>query len=325
MKFPTAVARTLVACMLVSLVGVAVAQQAYPSKPIRLISPNPPGGGTSSLGRLVGLKLTEHWGQQVILDNRPGGNGFIGGEALAKSPPDGHTLMVMTSTHIITPSLFPAPYDPINDFAPVATLAVTEELLVLHPSVPANNLKEFIAYAKSKPGELNYGSSGAGAVTRLAGALFDIMTGTKMQNIAYKGTGQALTDLLGGQVQLTFTNTISVTPHIKSGKLKAIAITGERRSSVLPQVPTFTEAGLTGFDPKAWYGILAPARTPKGIVDKLSTEIARILAMPDIADRLSGEGADPFISTPEQFAALMRTDMAKFAQIIKTANIKPDQ
>lgn len=325
MKSLTVIARILVASLLASFAGLAAAQQTYPSKTIRFISPNPPGGGTSSLGRLVGLKMTEHWGQQVILDNRPGGNGFIGGEALAKSPPDGHTLMVISNTHVITPSLFPAPYDPINDFAPVATLASAEELLVLHPSVPANNLKEFIAYAKSRPGELNYGTSGAGAITRLAGALFDIMTGTKMQNIAYKGTGQALTDLLGGQVQLAYTNTITVTPHIKSGKLKAIAITGEKRSASLPQVPTFIESGLQGFDPKAWYGVVAPAGTPKPVVDKLSTEIARILAMPDIKERLEGEGADPFISTPEQFAALLKAEMAKFAQIIKTANIKPDQ
>ena len=277
------------------------------------------------MGRLIGQKLTESWGQQVILDNRPGGNGYIGGDSLAKSPPDGHTLMVMTTTFVITPALYPPPYDPIKDFAAVATLTKSELVLVGHPSVLANSLQEFIALAKSKPGQLNYGSSGSGSMTRLAGAFFDMMTGTRMQNISYKGTGQAMTDLLGGQVQLTFSVPPPIIPHVAAGRLKAIAVSGESRLSALPQVPTFGEAGLPGFDVTGWYGLLAAAGTPKAIIDKQSTEIARILAMPDMREKISAQGMDPFIATPEKFAAMIREDLVKYAKIIKTANIKTDE
>lgn len=310
--------------MLMAFAGSALAQLPYPNKPIRIISSNPPGGGTTIIGRLVGQLLTESWGQPVLLDNRPGGNGFIGGEAVRKSPPDGHSIMVMTTTHIISPLLFAAPYDPIKDFAAVASLTKSELLLVVHPSVPSNNLREFIALARTKPGLLNYGSSGAGAITRLAAAFFEILTGTSMQNIPYKGTGQAMIDLLGGQIQVSFSVPAPAIPHVLTGKLKAIAVSGESRLSALPQVPTLTEAGLPGFDVSFWYGFIAPAGTPKPIIDKLSTEIARILAMPDTREKIVALEMDPFISTPEQFAALLKADMAKFAKIIQTANIKAD-
>jgi tripartite-type tricarboxylate transporter receptor subunit TctC len=324
-KYTNAPMRLLAAGILMASAVCATAQQAYPNKPIRFISPNPPGGGTSIIGRLVGQKFTDSWGQQVILENRPGGNGFIGGEALAKSPPDGHTLMVITSTFVITPALYPPPYDPIRDFAAVATLTNSELLLLVHPSVPANNLREFIALAKAKPGQLNYGSSGSGAITRLAGAFFDMMTGTRMQNISYKGTGQAMTDLLGGQVQLSFSVPPPAIPHVQAGKLRAIAVSGESRLSSLPQVPTFTEAGLSGFDVSSWYGLVAPAGTPKAVIDKLSAEIAKILVMPDIKEKIDAQGQDPFISTPERFAEIMKRDLAKYAKIIKDANIKTDE
>jgi len=322
MKTFTTIARLLSAGALIAVAGAAVAQQSYPSKPIRFIIPFPAGGPTEPLVRLVAQKLTESWGQPAIVEFRPGGNTIIGTEAVAKSPPDGYTIMQMSITHVVLPLLFPTPYDGIKDFAPVATLASTEYLLVLHPSVPANTLQEFIALAKSRPGQLNHSAAGNGTITHLGSELFISMAGVKIQNIPYKGAGPALTDLLGGQVQLSFQNPTSSIPHIKTGRLKAIAITGETRSSLLPQVPTFTEAGLPGFELTLWFGVLAPAGIPTPVVDKLAAEIAKILVMPDVKEKLLSQGLDPLISTPEQFAARMRADTAKYARIIKASNIK---
>jgi len=323
--FFTVAARTLTAGLLIALAGPAAAQQAYPSKPIRIIVAFPPGGGIDIAARLVGQKLTESWGQQVIVDNRPGGNTVIGTEALAKSPPDGYTLLAMSVTHVINALLIPnLPYDSLKDFAPVATLANTASVLVLHPSVPANNLQELIALAKSRPGQLNQASTGSGGVGHLAIELFNIIAGVKMQRVPYKGGVQSIIDLTGGQVQMAIQPPIFVIPHIKSGKLRALAISGEARSPTLPQVPTFTEAGLPGYDVKIWWGVLAAAGTPQPIVDKLSTEIAKILATPDIKEKLDSQGVVPFLSTPDQFAALMKADTAKWARVIKTANIKLD-
>ncbi len=319
MKSFGAMARTAVVGVLMALAGAAAAQQAYPVKPIRFILPYAAGGNTSVLARLIGQKLTESWGQQLIVDNRAGGNTIIGTEALTKAPPDGYTILMTTATHTI---LNPVPYDPIKDFAPVATLTSSEKVLVIHPSLPANNLREFIALAKSKPGELNYSSPGAGGVQHLAGELFNLLAGVKMQHIPYKGGGQAVTDLIAGEVQLSFQNSIAVIAHIKSGRLRGIAVSGETRLASLPQIPTFTEAGLPGFGVNTWFGILAPAGTPKEIIDKLSKEIARILNLPDIRHRLAALEMYPFISTPEQFAALMKADMAKYAKVIKAANIQ---
>jgi len=322
MNFSTAVARILTAGMLIAIAGLAAAQQAYPSKSIRFIVPFPPGGTTDQLARLVGQKLTESWDQQVIVDNRPGGNTIIGSEALVKSPADGYTILLTSIAHVIVPSLLPTPYDAIKDFAAVATIASNELVLVLHPSVPANTLQELIALAKSRPGQLNYASTGSGTINHLAGELLNIRTGIKLQHIPYKGAAPALVDLIGGQVQMFINHPIAVIPYIRSGKVKAISISGESRLSVLPQVPTFSEAGLPGFDLKNWAGVAAPAATPKAIIDKLSAEIARILNLPEVKEKLVGQGMDPFISTPEQAAALMKADMAKFVRIIKTANIK---
>jgi len=277
------------------------------------------------MARLIGQKLTESWGQQVIVDNRPGGNTIIGTEALAKSAPDGYTMSLATSTFVISPHLVPSlPYDSFKDFAPVATLASSEFVLVLNASVPANNLQEFIALAKSRPGGLNCASTGTGSANHLASEFFNMLAGIKTQHIPYKGGGPALTDLLGGLVQMAFNPPLAYLPHIKSGRLKAIAISGESRHPSLPQVPTFTEAGLPGYSIGYWIGVLAPTGTPKAIIDKLSTEIGRILAMPDIKEKIAVQGMDSFISTPEQFAALMKADMAKWGKVIKTAGIKPE-
>ena len=301
----------------------ASAQQAYPSKPIRFIVPFPPGGSTDPTARMIAQKLTEKWGQPVIVDNRPGGNTVIGTEAVAKAASDGYTILLATTPFVTSPSLLPfLPYDPIKDFDAVATIAKNRHVLVLNPSVAANTLQEFMALAKSKPGQFNYASTGVGGTTHLAGELFNIMAGTKLQHIPYKGSGPALSDLIGGQVQLSFQIPISAIPHVLGGKLKALAITGESRLALLPQVPTFAEAGLPGYDISGWYWIVAPARTPKVIIDKMSGEIAAILAMPDVQENLARQGIEPLVSTPDQFAALIRSEIARYAKIIKTANIK---
>jgi len=323
MKGCNAVVRVLTLAVLLGIAGSAAAQQAYPNKPIRFITPYPPGGSTTVLARLVGQKLTESWGQQVIVDNRGGGNTIIGTEALVKSPPDGYTIFLASPLLVMLPHLYRTlPYDTLRDVAPVATIANTELILVLNPSVPANNLQELIALAKSKPGELNYASSSSGGPTHVAGEMFNIMAGVKTQHVPYKGGGPALTDLLGGQVQMYFNTPVSFISHIKSGKLKAIAISGETRSPALPQVPTFTQAGLPGFDVGYWQGILVPAGTPRAIIDKLSAEVVRIVALPDIKEKLDSQGFAPFVSNADQFAALLKSDMAKYAKVIKAANIK---
>lgn len=319
---PAAVMRVLLLGVLLTMLDSVAAQQDYPNKPIRILVPFPPGGATTILARIAAQKFTESWTEPVIVDNRPGANGIVGTEALVKSPPDGYTLLLVSSAHVINPILSPTSYDALKDVTAVATLAASESVLVINPSSPANTLQEFIALAKSKPGQLNYGSAGTGNVNHLNTELFSAMTGIKMQHIPYKGTGPALTDLMGGQVQSYLAPPTTVIALIKGGKLKAIAMSGATRLSALPQVPTFAEAGLPGFDPKLWFGILAPAGTPKTIVAKLSGEIAKFLATPDFKGQLDSQGLGPFFSTADQFAALMKADMARYAKIIKSANIK---
>jgi tripartite-type tricarboxylate transporter receptor subunit TctC len=319
-------ARLFAVVVLIALSAPIAAQQAYPGKPIRMIVPFPPGGANTIIARIIGQKLTESWGQQVLVDNRGGGNTIIGTDALVKSAPDGYTLILVSSAHVINPLLLAnLPYDAIKDFAPVATVASAEQLLVIHPSVSANNLQEFIALAKARPGQLNYASSGTGGVQHLAGEFFNILAGTKIQHIPYKGGGPAMTDLIGGQVQSYFSATALAIPLIATGKIKALAISGETRQPALPQVPTFTEAGLPGYEVKGWFAVLAPAATPRDIVERLSGEIARIVAMPDISEKLIAQGQNPFISTPEQVAAMLKADMARYAKIIKTANIRIEE
>jgi tripartite-type tricarboxylate transporter receptor subunit TctC len=259
------------------------------------------------------------------VENRPGGNTIIGSEAMVRSPPDGYTLLSILTSHVIVPNLAPTPYDAVKDFAAVATIANTQLVLVVHPAVPAKNLQELIALARSKPGLLNYGSGGSGTVTHLAGEYFNMLSGAKTQHIPYKGSSQALTDVVGGQIHMYYSPPIVAIPHIKSGRLKAIAATGGTRLQALPQVPTAMESGLKGFELDIWYGLLAPAATPKAVIDKLSGEMAKILAMPDIREKLLSQGMTPYTTTPDQFAALLKADLAKYARIIKTANIKLEQ
>jgi tripartite-type tricarboxylate transporter receptor subunit TctC len=312
---------TIAYCSLTA--GLASAQSTYPVKPIRFIVPFPPGGSTDPMARMAGAMLAERLGQPVVVDNRPGAAGIVGTEVVAKAPHDGYTILLGSSPFAINAALGrKLPYDPFKDFEPVATIAKSRQILVLHPSVPAKDLRGLISLVRSKPGQFKYATSGTGNLNHLAGELFNMMAGVKMSHIPYKGGGPAVTDVLGGQVELTFQVPISVAMHIASGKLKPMAITGEGRTQTLPQVPTFAEAGLPGFDLSGWTGILAPAGTPKAVIDRISTEMAAIIGLPDIHDKLVKQGMEPFVSTPEQFAAKIKADVAKFGAIIKTAKMK---
>ncbi len=322
MKSVIVVAQILVTSLLLVFVGSAAGQQPYPNKLIRIITPYPPGGATTPLAHCPGQKMTENWGQPIVVDNRPGGNTIIGTDALAKSPPDGHTIMLATSGHVLVPLLMKVPYDPIKDFAPVATFTRSTYVLIINPTVPANNLREFIAYAKARPGQLNYGTPGAGGPQHLAHELLNQTAEIKTQHVPYKGSTQLFTDLIGGRVQMFLATTNTSIPQIKAGRVRPLAIASDTRSPILPQVPTFAEAGLPGFDVGTWYGFLAPAGTPKEIIDKLSTEIRKYAAMPDFKEMLANQGMSPFYSDAEQLAAHLIADQARFMKIIKAGNIK---
>ena len=309
---------------LLAVAGGAIAQQPYPSKPIRIIVPYS-SGSSDVVARLVGPKLSEAWKQPVIIDNRPGANAVIGTELVAKSPPDGYTLLIALGTHVISPHLIATPYHPVNDFAAVSTLAAAELGLILNPAVPANTLQEFIALAKARPGQLNYATTQIGGNQHVAGELFAILTGAKLTAVPYKGGGEAMSALLGGHVQAYFGSIASLAPVMKSGKAKGIAVSGEKRHGLVPEVPTFSEAGVKDFDVRLWYALLAPAGTPKEIVSQLASQLAATLATPEFQTTLAKQGLDPFVSTPEQFGALLKSDYERYARIIRTANIKVEQ
>ncbi|RPI46780.1 MAG: tripartite tricarboxylate transporter substrate binding protein [Betaproteobacteria bacterium] len=323
MKSIVAIAYALLASVLFVISGPAGAQQNYPSRPLRLISPYAPGGGNDTMARLIAQALTESLGQQVIVDNRPGANTMIGTDIVAKSRPDGHTFLFSgISTFLINALLLKTPYDSMKDFAPIAPLAVAEMILVSNPSLPATNLRELIALAKAKPGELNYATSSAGGAGHLVGELFKMMAGINIQHIPYKGTSQALSEVMGGQIELSLQSAVSTVPHVRSGKLRGIAVSGDKRYRALPQVPTFAEAGLPGLQGRVIYGILGPAHIPAEIVGKLSGDIARIQRTPAFQEKLFNQGVEPFILSPDQFGALMRSELATFDKVIKTAHIK---
>ena len=297
--------------------------QSYPAKTVRFVVPFAPGGSTDIIGRTVAQKLTEMWGQTVIVDNRPGGSTVIGTDIVAKSPPDGHTLLVTPAPFTIVPSLIAKlPYDPTRDFEPITLINTTPLVVVVHPGVPARSVKELIALAKSKPGSLNYGSSGAGGSNHLAGELFNAMAGVKTVHIPYKGNAPALTDLLGGHVDLVYNGLTSALPFIKTGKLRALAVTSLNRSGALPDVQTLDEAGLKGFQAVAWNGLTAPARTSKEIVAKINADVVKVMKSPELAERLKAEGSDPVGSSPDRYAAFLREEIAKWGKVIKVAGIK---
>lgn len=299
---------------------------AYPSKPIRMVVPFPPGGPTDLVARLIGQKLTERWGQQVVIENRAGAGGTIGAEFVARSAPDGYTLVMgSTANMAVNVTLYDKlSYDPVKDFVPVNLAAVTPNLLVVNPSLPANNVAEFIALARAKPGTINYATGGAGTPSHLAAELFKTMAGIQMNHVPYKGSVPALTDIMGGQVTLMFDSMPSALPFVKSGKLKALAQTGLRRSAAVPDLPTIGESGLPGYDVAGWFGILAPAGTPREIVDKLSAEITQILNLPDVKARYAVLGAAPGPGNPDEFARFIAFEIRKWAKVIKDSGAKPE-
>lgn len=296
--------------------------QTYPSKPIRLIVPFAPGGGTDILARLIGHKLTESMGQQVIVDNRAGAGGNIGAELAAKAARDGHTILMVSASYAVNATLYKLAFDPLKDLSPVTQVASVPFVLVAHPSLPANNVKVLIALARSRPGQLNYASSGNGSAPHLAGALFTLMTNTRMVHVPYKGGAPALADVLSGQVELLFSTVIQGLPQIKSGKLKPIAVGSMKRSASLPQVPTIDESGVPGYDVTNWFGVLAPAGTAQPILAALNREIVRHLQSADLTQRLAAEGAEPVGGSPTEFGQLIRNDIEKFTRVVQAAGIK---
>ncbi len=318
-----AVARICLAALL-ACAGSALAQ-AWPAKPVRLIVPFPPGGSADILARAIGQKLGEGMGQQVVIDNRPGAGTAIGAEATAKAAPDGYTIMLGTvSSHAINPALNPVKFDPIRDFAPVSLVASIPFALIVHPSVRANSVKELVALAKAKPGSLNYSSAGNGTSNHLAGELFKSMTGTFMVHIPYKGSAPALNDLIAGQVQLMYDLVLTAAPHVKSGAVRALAVTGKERSGALPGVPTVAESGVPGYEVSAWFGFFAPAGTPPAIVNALNAETVKAMRAQDLRERLGSQGADAVTNTPEQFAAYVKEELTKWTLVVKTSGMKAD-
>jgi len=314
----------LLVCALLLAAG-PVAAQSYPSKPIRWVVPFPTSGATDILTRTIGQKLSEALGQPVIVDNKPGAGGALGSDLVAKAAPDGYTLlMATTSTHSIGPALQKLPYDAQRDFAAISLVADSTNVLIVSPQLGVNTVRELIALAKSKPGQLNYSSSGTGSIVHLSGERFKSMTGIDIQHIPYKGTALAMPDVINGQIALMFDNIVSVMPHIRSGKVKALAISSEKRSLLLPELPTMIEAGVPGYVSNSYFGVFAPAGTPKDIVARLNAELVKIVHAAETRERLLKLGAEPVGSTPEQLAALVRAENAKWAKVIKDAGVKLD-
>jgi tripartite-type tricarboxylate transporter receptor subunit TctC len=297
----------------------------YPAKQIRVIVPFPAGGPTDAIARTIGQKLSETWGQPVIVDNRPGAGGNIGTELAAKSPADGYTLFIGTVANAINQSLFAKlPFDFVRDFAPVTQNYVTGLILAVHPSLPAHSVKELIALAKAHPGQLSYSSSGVGGTPHLAGELFNSMAGVKMVHVPYKGSAPAMADLLGGHIQLTFDNMLTVLPQVKAGKLRGLAVTMATRSPLAPELPTVAEAGLKGFEVKSWNGVVVPTGTPKEIIARLNGEIVRILRQPDLREKFLVQGVELVPTTPEEFGAFIKQDIAKWAKVIQLSGARAE-
>jgi tripartite-type tricarboxylate transporter receptor subunit TctC len=305
--------------------ALAQAQPGYPTRPIRIIVPQSPGASTDLTARLIGQKLSASLGQPVVVDNRPGAGSIIGTDLVAKATPDGYTLLVVASSITLNPTLHKnLPFSPVRDLAPITQLSAFPNMLTVHPALPAKTVKELIALAKAKPGSINYGSSGTATGTHLSAELFKYMTGIDMVHVPYKGGSPAVQALLGGQVQLNFATIVSVLPHVRAGKLRAIAVTTAKRSPTLPEVPTIAESGVAGYDHGPWNGFLAPARTPHAVIAKLNHETARILQLPETRAVFLAEGAEPVGNKPEEFGEIIRSETAKWAKVIQAAGIKAD-
>lgn len=305
------------------MIATAHAQEpAYPTKPIRFLVGQAPGGATDIVGRLVAAKMTDTLGQNIVLENRTGAAGSIAAAAVAKSPPDGYTVLVVSSSFAINPSLYATlPFDPQKDLAPVSLLAEAPFLLVVHPSVPAKSVKELLAMARGAPGTLTYGSGGNGSSGHLAGALLESLGKVKLQHVPYKGAGQALVDVLAGQISFMFASVLSATPHVKQQRLRVLAVTGAKRSSALPQVPTVAEAGVQGYATNTWYGLLAPAGTRASIVDRLSSAANKAVTSPELRDRMLADGAEPVGSTPAGFQKYLAAEIVKWRRVVKSAGV----
>jgi tripartite-type tricarboxylate transporter receptor subunit TctC len=303
----------------------AVAQAAgFPNRPVRLVVPFPAGGATDLTGRLLASKLAELWGQPVIVENRPGASGMIGGEQVARATPDGQTLLVTITTHIQNPALFAKiPYDALKDFEPISQICLSYLVLAVRPEFPANDVREFAALVKANPGKYTFGSFGTGSSSHIVGERFARSQGLDMAHVPYKGAAPLVTDLLGGQVSSSWIDVSTATQHIASGKLKPLVVTGPRRAPMLPNVPTMAERGFTGYEPLGWVGMFAPAGTPKALIDKISQDVMRVVRMPDVSARLNEQTLVPVGDTPESFANTLRQDMALWAKIVSEAGVKP--
>jgi tripartite-type tricarboxylate transporter receptor subunit TctC len=305
------------------LFACTAARAAYPDRPIHLIVPFAPGGGNDTIARLVGDGLAKELGQPVVVDNRPGAGGIVGAEAAARAPADGYTLFLGgVGSHAINPNLHAnLPYDPIKDFAPISLVASAPLILVVHPSVPAHSVRELIALAKAQPGKLNYASNGNGSSSHLAAVMFASMTGVDMVHVPYKGLAPALTDLLSGQVQLMFSSVVAILPHVKAGKLRALAVSSRERLSLLPDLPTIAEAGVPGYQSSSWYGILAPAGTPPDVVAKLNAALVKVVGAPEVRSALAKEGADPAGNSVEAFGAFIAAEKQRLGELIRHAKV----
>jgi len=309
--------------LLGSVPDVALAQKSkYPDKPIRFVVPFAPGGGTDIIARAMAQKLSEAFGQSVVVDNRGGAGGTIGAEIAAKSTPDGYTMIMVSGSYAVNAGLYKLPYDPLNGIDTVSLVGTSPFIVALHPSVPAKNVKELIALAKAKPASLNYASTGTGGITHMATELFRLMAGINLVHIPYKGTGPALNDVIGGQVQMIFGAILATLPHVKSGRLKGLAVSGPKRSDAAPDMPTVAESGLPGYEVTLWYGVWGPKGLSKEIVSRWNAELVKILKSPDMKGRLATEGLEAVGSTPDELHAHLKTEIAKWAKVIKDANVR---
>jgi hypothetical protein len=318
---------SLAALVVAALPLAPAAAQGYPnpSKPIKIVVPTSPAGGNDAMARIIAQKLNERLKQPVIVENKAGANGAIGTEFVAKAAPDGYTILFgYIATHGINPGLSKVPYDPVKDFAPIAEVAEAQGVLVVTPSLDAKSVKELIALAKAKPGKLNYASAGNGTAPHIAGELFKQLTGTDLLHVPYKGSGPAVTDTLAGNTQLMFPSLVAATGHIKSGKLRALAVTGRKRSPLFPELPTIAEAGVAGFEVVQWYGLFAPAKTPKEIVEKLNREVVAVMKDPDTVKRFAAQGADAVAGSPDELGKLVQSELAKWSKFLKEAKITAD-
>lgn len=308
-----------------SVLALPVAAQNYPTRAVRVIVPSAPGGGTDISARILAPQLSQFLGQQVIVENRAGAGTMIGGEAVARAAPDGYTLLMGISTLAINPAMYKkVPYDALKDLAPISQAVALSNVLVVHPSLPAKSVKEFVALVKPRPGQINFASAGVGTSPHLSMELFLVMTGLKMLHIPYKGSGPGVTDLIAGHVPAMMPNMLSAQPHIKSGRLRALGVTGSKRAPGADDIPTIAEAGVPGYEAVQWYGLLAPAAVPRDIITKLHAGVVRALQNPEVRQRLLNDGAEPVGSSPEEFAAYLRSETAKWAKVIQAAGIKPE-